>query len=183
MMKDSRDKLSKTSIFLHWLIGLAMIIMVFIGWYMETYEEFYLYGIHKSIGAILFVFIVVRIIWRYKNGWPKPLTIQKPLERIVAKLTHWTLLLSTLLFPVSGIMMNVGGGRGLYVFGLELIVANINPDTGKRMALDKGLSSLGHQVHGILMWVIIVAVALHIIGVIKHQYWYKDRTIKRMLNR
>lgn len=41
----------------------------------------------------------------------------------VAKAVHGLLLLATLAMPLSGIAMNIGGGRALEVFGYTLVAA------------------------------------------------------------
>jgi cytochrome b561 len=60
------------------------------------------------------------------------------------------------------------------LFGLELISAGEKVDW---------LSSLGGNIHGIAANVLIAALALHIVGALKHQFVDKDGTISRMLGR
>lgn len=182
-MQDSNNKLSPLTIALHWIVGLTILTLMAVGWYMEEFKAYGLYDIHKSIGIIILAFVLVRVIWRLKKGFPEPVSPVDHLQHMVAKLVHWVLLLGTLAFPISGMMMSGGGGHGLAVFGIQLLAENHDPITGKTIPLNENAAALGAEVHGILLWVLIVALVLHIGGALKHHLMDKDRTLLRMLGR
>ncbi|MCF6287932.1 MAG: cytochrome b [Proteobacteria bacterium] len=174
--------LTKTTIVLHWLVGITVITMIAVGIYMSEYEVWALYPIHKSIGIIIFVFILYRFIRRMKRGWPQPVSQYQKHEIILSKIIHWVLIIGTLMFPVSGMLMSGAGGHGLSVFGLELLASNYSA-TGEAIALNSTLAGLGHEVHEILVNVMIGAIVLHIAGAWKHHLVDKDNTLKRMLGK
>ncbi|MGY0400274.1 MAG: cytochrome b, partial [Ostreibacterium sp.] len=118
-MKDSYKRLSHLTISLHWLVGLTIIGLIAVGLYMSENEVYALYPIHKSLGMIIFVFILLRILWRIKNGWIEDIG-DKPWENKLARIIHWVLIIGTLLFPISGIVMSGAGGKGLSIFSWEL---------------------------------------------------------------
>ena len=68
--KDTEEKLSAVTVGLHWLIGITIISLIAVGIYMEENEIFFLYPIHKSIGILIFLFVLIRVVWRIANGWP-----------------------------------------------------------------------------------------------------------------
>ena len=81
-------------------------------------------------------------------------------------------------------MMSVMGGHGLQLFGLELI-AN-NPDLanpGKNLPLDGDMARNARQVHGLLLWVMLTAIVLHVAGALKHHLVDKDGTLKRIMGK
>ena len=174
--------LSPVTRILHAVIGLGMIALIAVGIYMSETESFGLYGIHKSFGVLLFIFALTRVVWRFYKGWPTPLTNGPTYQLLAAKVTHWVLLLSTLLFPISGMMMSGGSGRGVFMFGIEVIAKNVDPQTGERVALSESAAGLGSQIHEILMFVVITAIVLHVGGALKHQFIDKDGTLNRMFN-
>lgn len=174
--------LTKTTIVLHWLVGIFIIVLIAVGLYMSEYEVFDLYPIHKSIGIILFVFILYRVIRRMKRGWPKPVSQYQKHEIILSKIIHWVLIIGTLMFPISGMMMSGAGGHGLSVFGLEILASNYNA-AGEAIALNETFAELGHETHEILGTVMIAAIVLHILGAWKHHWVDKDNTLKRMLGK
>lgn len=180
---DQRTSLSKTTITLHWLVGLSIISLLGVGWYMSEFEAYSLYPIHKSIGILIILLVIPRVIWRLKQGFPVPAQQPNPLEHLIAKLVHWTLLISTLLFPISGMMMSGGGGYGLSIFGWEVLAANYDPVTKSAVPLSEAAAGLGHEMHGILMWVVLIALVLHIGGALKHHIIDKDGTLSRMFGK
>lgn len=164
---------------LHIIIALGMIGLVGVGIYMTDFEVYALYDLHKSFGSILLVFIIARVYWRICEGWPSPLSGTPAWQQQIAKLVHWVLLIATVLFPISGLMMSIGGGHGLSIFGWELVAENMDA-AGKTIALNESAAGLGKSIHGILKNVILVALALHIGGALKHHIIDKDSTLKRM---
>lgn len=180
-MKDTQQRLSRTTILLHWIVGLGMIALIGVGLYMSQNKVFSLYPIHKSMGAILFVFIVWRVIWRMINGFPQPVGDYSVFEKLLSKIVHWVLIIGSLLYPISGMLMSVMGGRGAAIFSLELIAPNIV--NGKPVALNETLAGLGAQIHGMITPVIIIAIILHVVGAYKHHIIDKDDTMRRILGR
>ena len=181
---DTVNQLSRKTVNLHWLIAIVMIALLATGTYMEANQAFALYGIHKSIGVIIFIFALYRIAWRIKNGWLT--TLGSPSARMtkLAKLVHYLLIIGTVLMPISGFVMSAAGGFGVSVFGLELVATNPDPANPREMiAHNESLAFVGHVMHGLGGKILILAVLLHIAGAFKHHLVDKDGTLKRMLGR
>lgn len=184
MNRDTHQSLSRTTITLHWLVGLSMIGLLAVGIYMEEFAVYSLYPIHKAFGFLILFLVLPRIIWRTINGWPTAAGNYKAIEHITAKLVHWLLIVGTLLMPVSGMMMSIAGGHGLDVFGLVIAHHNLDPsDPTKTIPLNETVAGLGHTLHGIGGNVLLGAIALHVIGALKHHIFDKDTTLKRMLGK
>jgi len=124
-MKDQRERLTRTTVLLHWIIGLTMIGMLAFGLWIEDMERGTAKGewltIHKSIGMLVIVVATLRLIWRLRNGFPIELVVMKLWQRLAAHGVHWAQLVATLAMPLSGIMMSMGGGHPIPLFGLTLI--------------------------------------------------------------
>jgi cytochrome b561 len=183
-MLDTAAKLSRQTLFLHWIVALFMIALLSTGVYMEETKAYELYPLHKSFGVLIILFVLWRIYWRLKNGWLVPVAIHKPYEFTLSRIVQWTLILGTLLMPISGMMMSGFGGYGIPLFGLELVSAN--PDTAdpsKMLPYNAILAETGAITHGLASKLIIIAVVLHITGALKHHFVYKDVTLKRMLGK
>ncbi len=175
-------KLSSRTKILHAIVAISMILLLIIGIYMSENEVFALYPLHKSIGVIVFAFAMLRIIIRIKEGWPKVIGNASKAQMLMAKLVHWGLITLTALYPASGMMMSGGGGHGIYIFGVELLSSNYDDVTGKAMALNETVASIGHTLHEALTIVLILFVVVHIAGALKHHIFDKDETIKRMFS-
>jgi cytochrome b561 len=181
-MSDTKQKLSGMTIGLHWLVGLGMIGIFIVGKYMEANEALQLYDLHKSIGILILIPVIARVMWRIRTGWPKPVSVYKKHEQILSKIVHWILLVGTVLFPLSGMMMSGAGGYGLEIFGLELLAANPDPNNPREMIpFNPMLAGIGHEMHEVLGKVMLISLVLHIAGAIKHSLFEKDRSMKRML--
>ena len=184
MNRDSREKLSSTTIFLHWVVGVLMIALLATGIYMEQTSAYALYPWHKSFGVIIVLFVVLRVFWRIKNGWPEHVGHYTSVEQFMAKLVHWLLITGTVLMPISGFLMSSMGGHGVMVFGWELFHHNPDPaDPNKVIPINGAVAGFSHSLHWIAGYCIIAAVVLHIAGAIKHHVADKDGTLQRMLGR
>lgn len=181
-MQKSIMKLTKTTILLHWLVGITIITLISVGMYMEQNEAWSLYPLHKSFGVIVFVIILYRIYRRIKRGWLQPVRNFTSWELMLSKVVHWLLIIGTLLFPVSGMLMSIAGGHGVSVFGIDILASNHDVE-GNTIALNKTLAGLGHEIHEILGVVMIVLIVIHILAAFKHHYFDNDKTLLRMLGK
>jgi cytochrome b561 len=162
---------------LHWLIA----ILVIVNWLLPDQfeglspEEFMkAMAPHKAIGLIIFALVLVRIAWRlYKRPPPLAATL-KPWERALAKTVHGLFYFLLLGMPVLGYVADSFGGSDVDMFGLFTI---------PRLAVQTN-NHFAHQiyeVHGTLGTILMLLVALHILGSLKHQFVDKDGDLYRML--
>lgn len=179
---DTKTKLSRTTIFLHWLLAIMVIIMLGVGVTMTEAEIYSLYPWHKSFGQLVFLIVLVQVIRRWKNGWPEPVSTYSLVERVLARGVHYLLLVGVLLMPVFGFLMSALGGNGVAFFGVQLVARNPDPaNLSKVIPLNGPLADLLHTAHGVLGYLLILAVVLHILGALKHHLIDKDGTLRRML--
>ncbi len=178
-MNTPLQKIPLPTIGLHWIIAFAMIAMLAFGLYLEDLprspEKGELIGLHKSIGMIILALAFIRIGWRVISTYPEPLGLMTKAQEIIAKITLLVLMLGTVMMPISGIFMSIGGGHAVGIFGFELISGS-----GEKI---ETLSKIGHIMHGLGGKLIIAFVILHIAGAIKHEHIDKDGTLSRMLGR
>ena len=180
--KDTKEKLSGITISLHWLVGLSFIGLISVGFFMKYVPDYSLYDIHKSLGVILFVFILARVLWRMKNGWPEHVSKYTKLEIRSAKVVHWLLIIGIVLMPVSGMLLSGLSGHGFGVFEWSIVPSNHDAQ-GEVVAFHQGAYEFFTNVHMFAGFTISFAIVLHIIGAIKHHFIDKDRTLLRMVGR
>lgn len=118
---DTAKKLSRTTITLHWLIATAILGLCALGIYMVRTESWGLFHWHKSLGLVLFAFILARVVWRLKQGLPPPVREAAQWEHVASKAAHWLLLAATVALPITGMMYSVLGGHGFGIFGMEFV--------------------------------------------------------------
>lgn len=183
-MNTNPINLSAPTRLLHWLIAFMMIMLLVVGTIMEKNELYALYPIHKSVGTIAFGIIILRILWRMREGWPAPLAHYTAIERLMGKVIHYILLIGTIMIPLSGVIMSIAGGHGLAVFGFELVATNPNPENlNEVLALDAAWAERAHNMHGMASNIMIIAIIVHIAGALKHHIKDKDETLRRMLGK
>lgn len=124
---------------------------------------------HISIGSLLLLLIVLRIIWAFtqKNNRPE----QDPATALLVKAGHGLLYLCMLL-PVTGLMIMIGNGYGWSPFGKQLVA---------RGATDiEWMATLG-SVHSLIAWTLLILVVGHVGMALLHQLVKKDGVLRRML--
>ncbi|MGE0856140.1 MAG: cytochrome b [Hyphomicrobiaceae bacterium] len=177
-MSSYPQRLSGTTIGLHWLLAIGMIGMLVFGLVLEDMPRGEAKAAamwwHKGLGVAVLAFALWRIGWRLAEGMPKPVTPMPPWQKRMAAATHGFLLLGTIFMPVSGLMMSLGGGRPVDVLGLFII-----PAPEKIAWMDQA----GHVIHGLGSKLLIAAIVLHVAGALKHQLLDKDGTVARMMGR
>lgn len=181
--QNNTAPLAPSTIVLHWLVAGCFILVLTVGLLLETFEDPDFFALHKSLGLLILAPILVRILWRLLNGFPEYYNSRK-LERILARISHYGLLILTLVMPVAGIMMSIGGGSGLYFFGVELVAASPDPaNPGKFIAMNALVGAIGHETHEIGGNLSLVLLGLHVAGALKHHFMEKDNVLKRMTGR
>ncbi|WP_375749391.1 cytochrome b [Vibrio sp. HN007] len=180
---NTKDKLSLPTVVLHGVVAILMIYMLVSGLIMEDLEQQWFFDSHTSIGAVIALVVVPRVIVRIFEGWPKPVGEYTKLEKNAGKIVHWILIVSTILMPLSGIMMAIGGGHGLSFFAWE-IVAALPEQSGEVSTVYPLIEEFGDSIHSFVGSNLLpVALILHVAGAIKHHMIDKDRTLVRMMGK
>ncbi|ADD76616.1 MULTISPECIES: cytochrome b [Pantoea] len=178
LLRNSPGRYGWLSIFLHWSMALVIYAMFALGLWMvglSYYDTWYHNApeIHKSIGVILMLALIIRLIWRVVSPPPKPLSSYSPLVRITAVVAHGLLygLLIAILF--SGYLISTADGKPVSVFGWFSLPAVL---TGAGEQAD-----LAGDIHLWLAWCIVILSVLHGLAALKHHFIDRDITLKRML--
>jgi cytochrome b561 len=164
---------------LHWIMSLLILgVLIPVGiWirYFEPAEEAFklkLYNIHESLGVIIFVLVLIRLVNRWRNP-PPPLPADTPaVIRLGAHLNHMGLYALLVLMPVIGFLATNAWGFPLTMFGVQL-----PSPVGHDEDLAKTLSFL-HWCGAILIGLLIVG---HLLGVVYHTCIRRDGLLRRML--
>jgi cytochrome b561 len=181
-MNNPRKFPDPLSISLHWLVALGILGLLIIGYYMTWNQVWSLYHWHKSLGILLLVAIVIRSGWRLLQGWPAADASHSPLERRLARLTQWLLLISSLLMPLTGMLYSGASGHGFALFGLHLVPDNPHPDIEwEVIPYSQHLSDLGQTAHELVSYLLCLALLMHLAGALKHHFIDRDNTLRAML--
>lgn len=160
----------------HWLMALAILGLLIVGFIMADMEtspdKFKLYGIHKAVGALFLMAVFLRLFWRFINIIPLSPEIPR-WQKLAAHAAHYGLYALMVAMPLSGWLMSSAAGFPVSVFGWFTL-----PDL---IAPDKAMRELMGEVHETLAIAIIALVSLHALAALKHHFIDKDNTLRRML--
>jgi cytochrome b561 len=196
-MNQFTTRYTKTAVILHWLIAIGIIVMFALGWYMSDLPKdapkqmafdlfdlgvytwqlpdaispraFY-FNLHKSIGVTIFGLIIIRILWRFTHKPPALLSSYKEIERKLATGAHYLLYFLMVALPFSGLKTAIYSKYGVKWFGMDFI-AGVD---------DKAVREFYKEAHEIIGIIILVVLAIHVLGALKHKFIDKDDTLKRM---
>lgn len=180
MLRNTRHRYGLAAILFHWLSAVTIIGLFILGLWMvglDYYDPWYNKApdIHRSIGVLLGILIVVRILHRLLNPPPPPLPTTRRGEALAAKAAHWTLYGLILSVILSGYLMSTADGRAVSVFGWFSLPASL---TG----LDRQ-EDLAGDIHLILAITLVSLAGCHALAALKHHFINRDATLLRMLGR
>ncbi len=161
---------------LHWSMGVLMIGMLALGYYMNGLEstpfKFDLYWWHKSFGTLVLMLVAVRLAWKAANPHVAPVPMPR-WQVMAARAVHFSLYVLMFAMPLSGLVMSSAFGFPVSFFGLFTLPSLISPD--------KELGSLAAELHEIGMYALFALISLHVAAALKHHFLEHDGTLRRML--
>ncbi|WP_110456533.1 cytochrome b [Shewanella algidipiscicola] len=177
MIRNTQSRYGVVSMVLHWLSAVAVIGLFGLGYWMvglTYYSSWYQTApaLHKSIGILLLLATIVRLLWRWGNPKPQPLAQHQRWEKRLGAWVHGLLYLLLMGIFVSGYLISTADGRGIWVFELWQL-----PSMGELFADQADIAGVVHQY---LAYSLIGLVIVHALGAIKHHLIDKDSTLIRM---
>jgi cytochrome b561 len=167
----------RTSIALHWIIGLALLGQFALGWWMVGVPKeppgvrAGWFNLHKSIGITLGALVVVRLLWRLNHPAPLLPGVLPRLQQLAAKATHWGLYACMVVMPVTGYLGSSFTKYPIKYFGNSL------PHWGWDWPAAKSWMS---AIHFATAWIFGTLIALHVAGALWHLL-RRDGVFMRML--
>jgi cytochrome b561 len=134
-----------------------------------------LYNLHKSLGVLILVLMVLRLINRLVAGALAAEEKIEPWQKAASSIVHTSLYVLLLAMPVVGYIANSAYGTSTPFFGLFSIPAII----GKNEELATQLFTI----HRWVGWLVILLVLTHVSAALYHHFIRGDVVLKRMLPR
>jgi cytochrome b561 len=164
------------AMWLHWIIAALIVVQIGLGWYMNevlpdhTPAQASTEHIHISLGLTILILVLLRIGWRLTHR-PPPLPAGMPdWERWLAHVVHLAFYLLLLALPLTGWALVSMGPRPISFWGLPWPhlpgIAQLVGSPAPRSVRH----ALKHFHVYILIWIVLVSLALHIAGALKHQF-------------
>lgn len=174
-MQTSNLNYTNGAIYLHWLIAILMITMLFLGEDMIRHATGTFYpSLHASLGVSILVLSVIRLWWRISHKPPALPSTMKKWEVGLSHITHILFYVLMIGLPLSGLMSFTSESAretiltGTSVFGVFPVPALPN------------IGGIGGVIHGLGAKLGQILVVLHVLAALKHQFIDKDNLLKRM---
>ena len=168
-----------TSKWLHWLIAACVLTTLPVALAMVRVDkgptQDLLYNLHKSLGILILVLMVLRLINRLVAGAPAPDPTLEPWQRTLSSAVHGLLYVLLLAMPVVGYVANSAYGAPTPFFGLFTLP--------KIAADNQALATQLFTAHRWAGFVVIVLAGMHIGGALFHFVIRRDTVLQRMLPR
>ncbi|NLD54358.1 MAG: cytochrome b [Burkholderiaceae bacterium] len=173
---------SRTARMLHWITVALVVIQVPIGLLMvyrgnslNLWDNLTnaLYSSHKLLGIVILLVVLSRLAYRLTRGAPAPEPTIEAWHRVASALNHWGLYLLLLAVPIAG-YVGISLFPALDVFGVPL------PGVA---APDKEAAQTAFAVHGVLVLLLVLLIAMHVGAALYHYLIRKDDVLGRMIPR
>jgi cytochrome b561 len=163
------------AIVLHWLLALLIVGAFGVGVYMHELpvspSRLRLYSYHKWTGVTILALSALRLLWRLAHK--APASVPMPgWQAAVAHGTHGALYALFFIVPLVGWAYSSAAGFPIVWFGVLPL-----PDF---VPVDRALASAIKPWHERTAMLMALLVALHVAGVIKHQFIDRDGLMDRM---
>lgn len=170
---NDSEKYGTVHVVLHFLMALIIISMLCLGYYMNNvaYNPT-LYFFHKSFGILVFMLVIIRLVWKFANPFPKPDYKIPSFIRILSTLGHFALYAFMIIMPLSGFLYSAFKGYPTNFFGLFIIPA---------FTPNKEVAHLFEEIHEISSFLFAALILAHSVMALVHHYILKDNTLRKML--
>lgn len=168
---------------LHWLMAVLILGMLCVGFYIHGLDpenaaeapiKSSLGALHKATGMVVLLLAFIRFGVLHRSGKPALPDGTPDWQRKAAKLSHVLLYLLMFAMPLSGYVMSSYAHRPINMYGLfelPMLPFEKNIDMAKAV----------FEAHEILAWTLVVLIAIHLGGALRHHFIQKDIVLRRML--
>jgi cytochrome b561 len=163
---------------IHWVIAILVVMQVIIGFTFHDMprgpDRTFVFGWHKTWGALILVLSLVRLAVRLMNPPPPYPADQPAWKRFVAVWTHRLFYILMIALPLTGLIAVSDGARNGLVdlqLGLSIpAVPGISEDVGEASG----------ELHELLVWVTLGLLALHVAAALFNQFVDRGPVAGRM---
>lgn len=176
-VRNTATSYGSISLLFHWIIFLLILVMIPLGYFMGDVSDKALRGqvinIHKLIGVLVLVLMLLRVLWTLNNVKPA-LPFQTPVwQRITERCMQVSLYLGLIIMPLSGLVGVVAAGRPPHLAGISIELP---------IAKSKVVASFAFEyIHQPLAIILIALISFHMLAALFHHFIKRDDVLRRML--
>ena len=159
----------------HWVTFALLIIQIPFGFYLVGMEfsdqKIDFENIHIFVGISIFYIVLLRLVWKLINPKPKKWLKAFKGQALIAGTNHFLLYVSVFAITISGVFKKLYMGEKLNFFMFQYAFKDSNFQ----------LADSFYLLHIYANYLLIALVSLHILAVITHHFFFKDKILKKML--
>jgi cytochrome b561 len=163
----------------HWVTAALLVAQFAIGWLMPKIgrgmQPETMMNLHLSVGTVILAVGLTRLAWRLSHDAPAAEASLPEWQEKTARALHVALYGLLFALVVTGWSYASMRGWTVTVFGLASLPALV--------AQGSPIGRAVGELHGILVWVLLGAIGLHIAAALAHLLYWRDRVMQRMLPR
>ena len=158
---------------LHWLSAILLFIQIPLGFYLVDLdfgeERLTFENIHIILGLTIFYLVIIRLLKNIINPTPKLGTSIFKGQKFLAKMNHVLLYVTILSITISGILKKLYNGESLVIIFKKIKIED-----------NFELSEIFYDVHIFSNYLMIALIALHVLAVIIHKFFFNDNLLKKI---
>ncbi|GAB1469915.1 cytochrome b [Chloroflexota bacterium] len=158
---------------IHWFMALLVFMMLGVGKFVmpgvlpENPQKPMMLQLHAYIGGAIAILLIIRLVLRFTIKRPAPANAGSPFLNFVANAAHFLLYLFLIGMALSGL--------GLFqMANLPAVFSGAVPYPSNFFDF---LPRMGH---GLISWLLLAVIALHVGAALFHQFIKKDNLLARM---
>jgi len=170
-------RFDQTSIILHWLTVLLILVQFSTAWLLDAVNQDDLaatiFDAHESSGALIWMVSLVRLVWRHRYAYLPPFPESMPkLQQTIAKANEYGLYALLLVQPVTGVGRVLFRGEPLDLFIWQV------PGLFARNEEIRHIFVIGHEFGANAL---VALIGLHAGAALFHRLILRDGVLQRML--
>jgi cytochrome b561 len=164
---------------LHWLVAACVLttlpVALAMGRVAQGPTQDFLFNLHKSLGVLILLLMLLRLINRVVAGAPPPEPGLERWQKAVSSAVHGLLYVLLVTMPIVGWVANSAYGATTPFFGLFTLP--------KLVADNEALAKQLFTLHTWAGFAVILLAGMHIGGALFHYVVRRDQVLQRMLPR
>lgn len=177
-LHDARTGYGWLSIALHWAAAISVVMLWFIGNQMTADdtppdEAAVLLEVHTSVAVTVYLLLLYRVFRRLKIGFPGRSADQNAVLIRIARVVHFTLLLSILVMLFTGPLQVWLAGDAIAIFN--------RGEIGGPFAPNDRAAEIANTAHVAFAKVLFVLFLIHVAGAMRQILFSDGETANRML--
>ncbi|HEX8303114.1 cytochrome b [Sphingomonas sp.] len=184
---NDTERYGRLSQAFHWSIAALVIAAVVLGLTLDNWPRGHptrdaVIAFHKSIGLTVLLLAFARVLWIRRSPPPPPAARLAIWERRLASVVHKLLLVMMFAMPLTGMLLSQAVGRPVALWGIGPLPQIVPFDPALPATAARPWVMAGGILHTVVFKLaLFAALALHVLGVLKHAMIDRDHAMLRRM--